>query len=210
MNGAATLEKWLQHATCRLSAESCERVRIEIQDHFDSARAEALAAGAAREEAEHVAVESLGNPRAANRQYRKVMLTRAEATLLRESGWEARAVCRYRSLILIPLAIAAAGAALLAAGDSYIGLALLVGGAGMCLPLAAPTLSINTPARARIFRGLRWAWYVVVFAVAFWPTPLRQTWFIVAVAWPIVWVEMTMASIRRKLPARQWPRQLLF
>jgi hypothetical protein len=210
MNGAATLETWLRRATCRLSVESCEQVRCEIQDHFDSAREEARAAGATPEEAVRAAVESLGNPRSANLQYRKVMLTRAEAALLRESGWEARAVCRNRSLIVIPLAIIAVGAALLAAGDSYVGLALTVGGAGMCLLFGAPMLSINSPARARVFRGLRWAWYVAIFAVALWPTMLRQTWFIVAIAWPIVWVEMTMASIRRKLPAHEWPRQLFF
>jgi hypothetical protein len=210
MNGVATLDAWLQRATCRLSAESCEQVRSEIQDHFENARAEALASGAPPEEAVHAAVNSLGNPHAANRAYRKVMLTRAEAALLRESGWEARTVCRYRSLIVIPLAIVAGGVALLAAGDSYLGLALTIGGAGMSLLFAAPTLSINTPARARMFRGIRWAWYLAIFVVACWPTMLRQTWFVVAVAWPIVWVEMTMASIRRKLPPREWPRQLYF
>ena len=75
---------------------------------------------------------------------------------------------------------------------------------------AAPMQSIKTPARARIFRGLRWAWYVTILVVACWPTMLRQTRFVVAVAWPIVWVEMTMASIRRKLPAREWPSRLYF
>jgi hypothetical protein len=210
MNDAATLDAWLQRATCRLSAEACEQVRREIQDHFDSSREEALAAGAAPEAADRAAVKSLGDPRAANHAYRKVMLTRAEAALLRESAWEARAVCRHRSLIAIPLAILVAGALLLLKGDDYLGLALIVGGAGMCLLFGAPMLSIDTPARARIFRGIRWAWYVTVFVVACWPTMLRQTWFIVAVAWPIVWIEMTMGSIRRKLPAREWPRQLYF
>jgi hypothetical protein len=210
MNDTATLDTWLRRATCRLSAESCELVQSEIQDHFDSAREEALAGGAAPDAAIRTAVKSLGDPRAANLAYRKVMLTRAEAALLRESGWEARAVCRHRSLIVIPLAIVAAGIALLALGDEYLGLALTVGGLGMCLLFGAPMLSLNTPARARIFRGVRWAWYVAILVVACWPTMLRQTWFIVAVAWPIVWIEMTMASIRRKLPACDWPRQLYF
>lgn len=211
MNDAATLDAWLKRATCRLSAESREQVRSEIQDHFDSAREEALAEGAVPEEAVRAAVESLGNPRAANLAYRKVMLTRAEARMLRESNWEARAICRYRFLIVVPLVVVAFGIALLAANPgSYLGLVLTVGGAGMCLLFGAPMLSINTPARARVFRGLRWAWYGAIFAIACWPTMLRQTWFIVAVAWPIVWIEMTMASIRRKLPAREWPRQLFF
>jgi hypothetical protein len=211
MNGAATLETWLRQVTCRLSAESSEQVRSEIQDHFDSAREEALAAGVAPDEAVRTALESLGNPRAANLKYRKVMLTRAEAALLRESGWEARAVCRYRSLIVIPLTMVAAGVALLASRpDSYLGLVLTIGGAGMSLLFGAPMLPINTPTRARVFRILRWVWYVAIFAVACWPTILRQMWFIVAIGWPIMWVEMTMASIRRKLPTSQWPRQLYF
>ena len=75
MNSAATFDAWLLRAIWRLSADSYEQVRSEIQDHFDSAREEALSSGAAPQEAIRIAVESLGNPRAAKLAYRKVILT---------------------------------------------------------------------------------------------------------------------------------------
>jgi hypothetical protein len=64
------LEKWLSDATRGLSAESAVQVRAEIQEHYDSAR-----------EAGDDAITALGDPRAANRAYRKVLLTQQEAML---------------------------------------------------------------------------------------------------------------------------------
>ena len=64
------LEQWLSDATRGLSAESAAQVRAEIQQHYDSAC-----------EAGDDAIAALGNPRAANRAYRKVLLTEQEATM---------------------------------------------------------------------------------------------------------------------------------
>jgi hypothetical protein len=67
------LEQWLSDATRGLSAESAARVRAEIQQHYDSARE-------AGGDADDV-MRALGDPRAANRAYRKVLLTEQEAML---------------------------------------------------------------------------------------------------------------------------------
>ncbi len=64
------LEQWLLAATKGLSAESTARVRAEIQEHYDSAC-----------EAGDDAIATLGSPRAANRAYRKVLLTDFEASM---------------------------------------------------------------------------------------------------------------------------------
>jgi hypothetical protein len=64
------LESWLFDATRGLTAESAAQVRAEIQQHYDSAS-----------EAGDDAIAALGNPRAANRAYRKVLLTRQEAVM---------------------------------------------------------------------------------------------------------------------------------
>ena len=67
------LERWLSDATRGLSAESAALVRAEIQQHYDSARE------AGSDAADVIA--ALGDPRAANRAYRKVLLTEREAML---------------------------------------------------------------------------------------------------------------------------------
>ena len=67
------LEQWLSDATRGLSAESAAQVRAEIEQHYDSARE---AGGDAAD-----AMRALGDPRAANRAYRKVLLTEQEAMM---------------------------------------------------------------------------------------------------------------------------------
>jgi len=67
------LEQWLSDATKGLSAESAARVREEIQQHYDSA---CEAGGDAAD-----VIRALGDPRTANRAYRKVLLTQREALM---------------------------------------------------------------------------------------------------------------------------------
>ena len=67
------LEQWLSDATRDLSAESAAQVRAEIQEHYESAC-----------EAGQDALAELGDPRAANRAYRKVLLTKREAWMARD------------------------------------------------------------------------------------------------------------------------------
>ena len=85
------LELWLQQATRCLSRDSAAQVRAEIHEHYQSALENATGSNA--EEADHQAVTALGDARTANRQYRRVLLTSAEEKVLRESQWQARAIC---------------------------------------------------------------------------------------------------------------------
>jgi hypothetical protein len=65
-----SLDQWLSDATRDLTEESAAQVRAEIQQHYDSAC-----------EAGQDALAGLGDPRAANRAYRKVLLTVREARM---------------------------------------------------------------------------------------------------------------------------------
>ena len=65
-----TLEQWLTIATRNLAQSSVERVRSEIQQHVEEAQANG-----------DDPIRALGDPRAANREYRKVLLTTTEAAI---------------------------------------------------------------------------------------------------------------------------------
>jgi len=78
-----TLEQWLSVATRGLCAAAVERVRAEIGDHYQSALESARAASVDAVEAERRAVAALGDAKTANRQYRRVLLTKGEDILLR-------------------------------------------------------------------------------------------------------------------------------
>jgi hypothetical protein len=83
MRDSVPLGEWLAVATRKLSAESVEHVREEIEEHFTSAKEEALAAGVHPHDTGLSALVSLGDPKAAHRACRKVLLTKAEERLLR-------------------------------------------------------------------------------------------------------------------------------
>src|SRR5580658_3583613 len=87
------LDSWLKQATRHLSKDSAAQVQTEIRDHYESARDAAMIGGATADEAERRALTALGDAKTANRQYRHVLLTSAEARMLREGAWEARVVC---------------------------------------------------------------------------------------------------------------------
>jgi hypothetical protein len=67
------LGQWLSEATRGLSAESSEQVRAEIQQHYDLAC-----------EAGDDGIAALGDPQAANRAYRKVLLTKGDVLRARD------------------------------------------------------------------------------------------------------------------------------
>src|SRR5215475_11995878 len=133
MENRKGLEVWLKQATCRLSADAVLQVQREIEEHYDAAREEALSAGSDPVDAGRAALAALGDAAVANRQYRKVMLTAAEAKVLRQAKWESRAVCRWlRWLFLVPVAGLSAGSWFLAdGGDGWLGAMLLIGSAGL-------------------------------------------------------------------------------
>jgi hypothetical protein len=210
MQNTPALENWLKRAISCLSAASAARVRTEIQEHCDSARESALVSGATVEEADRLAVASLGDAATANRQYRKVLVTTAEARLLREARWEGRAICSGKWLRWLPLIPASvlAGAWFFDAGRTYLPSLLLVGMGGLGLLFAARFLPIYTLARGRVFRVLRLALLVAILFLASWPHVLAQSWLLTSCLWPVVWVEWTFISLRRKLPVAEWPKQL--
>src|SRR5579872_3588438 len=107
------LDRWLKQATRHLASDSAGQVRGEIREHYESAREAAINNGATAHQADQLALAALGDAKTANRQYRKVLLTTAEARLLREGNWESRAICSHR--ISRPLLLAAPALAVLAA-----------------------------------------------------------------------------------------------
>lgn len=206
------LDSWLRRATRHLSQDSADQVRAEIQEHYESAFEAAVSGGATPNEADQKAVTELGDPSRANCQYRNVLLTAAEARLLREGNWEARAFCSRPwlkwALVATSMATLSAAAALFLAGANGVARALLVGGVGLGFLFGAPLLPIYTPSRSRIFRGVKLCVIVAMPALILGPEALKWSWLLVSCLWPVVWVEWTRASIRRKLRVTEWPRQL--
>ena len=200
------LETWLRQATRHLSRDAAAQVRSEIQEHFEAGRESMLERDATRDEADHQALAALGDAKAANRQYRKVLLTSAEARLLREGNWEARAVCSRRWLIAVSALLVGVGFYL--ANSTAMARLLLVGGMGMGLLFVAAFLPVYTPARSRIYRGVKWLVLAGILLLAFWPMTLRWSGLLFSCVWPIAWVEWTRGSIRRKLPVEKWAKQL--
>jgi len=80
------LDNWLRQAARTLASDSAARVRTEIQEHYESAREAAMSGGAAADEADGLALGAPGDARTANCQYRRVLLTSAEARLLRKGN----------------------------------------------------------------------------------------------------------------------------
>jgi hypothetical protein len=201
----------MQQATRCLSKDSAAQVRSEIREHYESGREAAMSAGAASEDADRTALAALGDARAANRQYRHVLLTSAEASMLRDGNWEARVICSRgwvkRMALAVPIVAVVAAAVLFLAG-AYAALPVLMVGIVMSPLLAAMVLPVYTPWRGRVFRCLKWVAIVGALVLAFGPDALKWSWLLASCLAPLAWTEWTRASIRRKLPAEKWPRQL--
>ena len=206
------LDLWLNQATRHLSRDSAAQVRAEIQEHYQSAREAALAGGATTEESITSAISALGDPKTANCQYRNVLLTSAEARLLRQGQREAEAVCSRISIKIFLLAMPAvalwSSAALFLRGSNELARTLLVGGVALLVAFGAPFLPIYTPTRSRIFRRIKYIALAVTFALVFGKDALSWTWLLACTVWPIFWIESTRTSIRRKLPVARWPKHL--
>jgi hypothetical protein len=208
-----TLDAWLTQATRRLSKDSADQVRAEIQEHYECAREDARSGGASSEEAERSALlAALGDANAANRQYRRVLVTASEQRTLREGNWEVRAICSRPWLKWVLWAISAAAflASAVAYRNGVDGLAriALAIGIGTGFSFTVPFLPIYTPSRSRVFRIIFWAVKVGVMLLAFGPGAMRMYWLLVLCWWQLAWLEWTRASLRRKLPVAKWPKQL--
>jgi hypothetical protein len=207
------LDGWLKQATRYLAKDSAAQVRSEIQEHYEQARDAALTNGATIDEAERVALRALGDAKTANCQYRHVLLTSAEARILREGNWEAHAGCsrpwlKWLVRVGVPLAALAAATALFYTGRAAVARDVLIAGIGMGPLLAAPLLPIYTPLRGRVFRLVKWAAMTGTLVLVFGPDTLKWSWLLISCLWPLAWTEWTRASIRRKLPVSAWPKHL--
>jgi len=209
---ATRLEGWLMQTTRALAREAATQVRAEIGEHYEAAYESAVTGGASADEADRQAVAALGDPTTANCQYRKVMLTSAEAGLLREGNWEARVVCSYRwvkwAMLALPLVALATGTAMLVRGDLSAARILLAGGIATTFLLGAPFLPVYTPGRGRAYRTAKWVIVIGGLVLAFGPHALTWSWLLISSLWPFFWSEYTRESIRRKLPVQRWPKHL--
>jgi hypothetical protein len=74
--------------------------------------------------------------------------------------------------------------------------------------IAAPTLPLYTPARARVFRWAKWPVIVTAAALALGSNTFDWAGAFAICFGAFFWTEWAKASIRRKLPAEKWPRQV--
>ena len=114
------LDRWLKEVTRSLSKDAAAQVTTEVQEHYESAREAAISGGATAESAERLALAALGDSKTVNRQYRHVLLTSAEARILRQGNWEAKAFCSRTWLkwafLALPVALLLTGTAFLLSG----------------------------------------------------------------------------------------------
>jgi hypothetical protein len=219
------LDSWLARATRQLSADSAAQVRAEIAQHFESSHEAAIAAGKTADEADHAALAALGDAKDANCQYRHVLITRTEARMLRTSGREAQFFCAtpFRKSLLVAVPVIAA----ICAAASYafatvtepfathatstavlVARASLVAAILTALFFAVPLLPIYTPWRARIYRAAKWLAIATVVMIIFDGDRLYSTWLFLSCFWVIAYTEATRMSLRRKIPAANWPKHL--
>jgi hypothetical protein len=206
------LETWLKQATRHLAQDSAAQVRTEIHEHYEQAREASIGTGATAAEADQQAIAALGDARTANCQYREVLLTSAEARVLRQGNWEARAFCSRvwlkQSLVALSFATLIAAEIFFLRGAHEVARILFVLSLGMGLMFTAPMFPVYTPSRSRIYRVVKWVAMLAMFALAFGPDTLKWSWLLVCCLWPVFTVEWTRASIRRKLQVADWPKQL--
>jgi hypothetical protein len=202
------LDIWLRQATRHLAKDSAGLVRTEIQEHYESARDVAIAAGATTDEADRRALSALGDAKTANRQYRNVLLTTEEARMLRNGDWEARAVCSRPWLRWSLMAVPVAAAALFFSGRVAVARDVLIAALGMSPFFAALFLPIYTPTRGRIFRVGKWVAVTGALVLLFGPEALKWSWLWLTSLWLLARTDWTRASIRRKLPVAAWPKHL--
>ena len=112
--------------------------------------------------------------------------------------------------VLFGLSVNALCAAIVAfaANPNDLKRTLLAGAVAMTLIFTAPVLPLYTPLRGRVYRVMKWAAMLALLVVAFGPLGLKWAWLPACSMWMIFHIEWTRASIRRKLPAGEWPRHL--
>lgn len=199
------LEQWLGVATSGLCESAAERVRAEISEHYLSAIESAGEGGCDSADVERRAVASLGDAKAANRQYRRVLLTERETRLLRElTSWGPHHVIGI--LLLVTTAIFAIS--IRTTQFNYMFVAAAIEGLLRAVP-------ISTIGAGWVVRIVRWGnmavfygtWFATVLALG-----NHSVFVLTALLLPLlgaaVHTEYKLFVIRRKLPVAQWPRRL--
>jgi len=208
----ATLDSWLNQAVRRLSKDSAEIVRCEIQEHYDAAREAALSRGMDPEDAARIALQALGDPRVANRQYRKVLLTKSEAKVLHNSNAESQMFCSngWAKWILVstPGTLLLISALSLAMHFTSLARGVLVVGALTTMFFVVPYLPVYTVTRGRIFRFIKWFIMIGSVIVLWGPDSRNWIWLMSCCFYPVLYTEWKRMMIRRKLPIGKWPKQL--
>lgn len=95
------LRDWIGYATAGLAAYAQARIELEVLAHFESAKADLIADGLTEKDAEQGAIEALGDPHEARREFGRTYLEEAGSNGL------ARTLRRYRRPRLrgIPLVV---------------------------------------------------------------------------------------------------------
>ena len=206
------LDSWLNQAVRGLSKDSADTVRREIQEHYDAAREAALNSGNDPQQAERMAVQALGDPCVANRQYRKVLLTKSEAAVLRNSISESRMICSNSwarwVLLSAPGVLTLVSAIALAVHLPSLAIGVLTLAVLMALFFMVPFLPIYTISRGRIYRAIKWVLLIVMLFLFFGKDGRTQLWLGSCCFYPVLYTEWKRMMIRRKLPIGQWPRHL--
>ncbi len=222
---STALDTWLTRATRQLSSDSAAQVRTEIAQHYESAREAAIVAGATNDEADRKAIAALGDPKAANCQYRRVLITKSEARVLRSSGREAQFFCAtpFRKYLFVAIPVVAAICAAVAYATATLtepfawhatSTAVLVARISLVATVlttiffAVPLLPIYTPLRARGYRVAKWLAIAIVLTIIFDGDRLYSTWLFLSCFWVIAYTEAQRMSLRRKIPAANWTKHL--
>src|ERR1700723_2999647 len=201
------LDSWIGRATCNLSLDSAAQVRAEIVEHFESARETAIVAGTNAADADRAALAALGDARAANCEYRKVLLTSAEAKMLREGNWESRAVCArpwlktlMQTVPAIPLTVAFI---MMSRGHAAEARLPFLFSVALFVFLAAPFLPVYTPARARVYRVVKWVTMLALFGLMFGADTLKYSWLVATCLWVPFWTQSSSIHFPRQVPVAQ-------
>jgi hypothetical protein len=209
-----SINAWIDVAACGLAKDAWVRVREETYAHYESARDESLRQGASEQHANAVALSTLGNARAANRQYKRIHLTEWESKLIRQDECAAKAIHARPYVLIIPLLFVCGAVAAFTIQPEQITLMMLIGSAGLSFTFGAPFLiPINTRLRGYVYRTIRLSWVVAIVVLPYTSQDNLEIWPMffsigVPVLWMIGWFEWSRASARRKLPIKEWPRTL--
>jgi hypothetical protein len=192
-----TLESWLTRATRGLCDEAAAQVRAEITEHYQSA----IDSGASPDHA----VQALGSPREANRQYRRALFTPIEAFLFRGL----RNAPNFSVRLAVPVTLFGIGFGLIVAGY-FLGTQGAIGKAGVLFTIAWLPIGIayflrETQPKLIQRRCLYYSWWTAVLSMLAMKISFGEPYWIAFLLAPCLWLEYTLMSIRRKVPRDQWP-----